>query len=146
MKLAAKIKSAASDSAMLSAYARWVGAKVFSGKSPRLSLPGGGQIGGWLSFSEYWSFVNIMPEPLVPAPERLLIERRLAKKSSGQVAFDVGANVGVFTCMIAGMGAHHVHAFEPIPETFCRLKGNVAANGLLGRCHLNWLAVGGGMW
>jgi FkbM family methyltransferase len=35
-----------------------------------------------------------------------------------------------------------VHAFEPIPETFCRLKNNVKYNGLFDRVHLNCLAVG----
>jgi FkbM family methyltransferase len=37
---------------------------------------------------------------------------------------------------------HTVHSFEPVPETFCRLKSNVKFNGLLDRAHLNCLAVG----
>jgi len=135
MKLTAKIQSVATNPAMLLAYSRWIGAKVFSGKPPRLTLPGGAKIGEWLSFSEYWSFQNIIPEP-----ERLFVERCLSKKTEG-MAFDIGANLGAFTCLIASLG-HTVHSFEPIPETFCRLKNNVKANGLLDRCRLNCLAVG----
>lgn len=37
---------------------------------------------------------------------------------------------------------HTVHSFEPIPDTFCRLKRNVKLNNLLDRVHLNCLAVG----
>jgi len=136
MNLISKIQSVASNPAMLSAYARWVGTKFISGKPPQLALSGGAQIGGWISFSEYWSFQDIIPEP-----ERNFVERCLAKKTGG-TAFDIGANVGAFTCLMAAMGPHKVHAFEPIPETFCRLKNNVKSNGLLDRCHLNCLAVG----
>jgi len=122
---------------MLAAYGRWVVAKVFAGRPPRLTLPGGAQIGEWVSFSEYWSFQHIMPEA-----ERMFVERSLAGSPNGKAtAFDIGANVGVFTCLMASLG-HTVHSFEPIPETFCRLKANVKCNGLLGRARLNCLAVG----
>jgi FkbM family methyltransferase len=141
MNLISKIRSVTSNPVMLSAYARWIGAKLFSGKPPRLPLPGGARLGEWLSFSEYWSFQNTMPEA-----ERLFVDRCLAGKArGGGTAFDVGANVGAFTCQIASLGPHAVHAFEPVPETFCRLKKNVKANGLHDRCRLNCLAVGRGV-
>lgn len=136
MNLNSKIHSVTTNPSMLSAYARWIGAKVSTGKPPRLALPGGARIGEWLSFSEYWSFQNV-----VPKPEQLFVERCLAEKSGA--AFDIGANVGAFTCLIASHG-HSVHSFEPIPETFCRLKNNVNFNGLLNRCRLNCMAVGRG--
>ena len=122
---------------MLSAYARWVGSRLLTGKPPRLSLSGGASIGEWLSFSEYWSFQNA-----VPKPERLFVERCLANKSAAvPTVIDIGANVGAFTCLTASIG-YTVHAFEPIPETFCRLKSNVKFNGLLDRTRLNCLAAG----
>jgi FkbM family methyltransferase len=136
MNLTSKIQAVAANPAMLSAYSRWVGSQLFSGKSPRLPLPGGARLGGWLSFSEYWSFQHIIPET-----ERLFVERCLANKTGRATAFDVGANVGAFTCLMAFQG-HTVHSFEPVPETFCRLKSNVKFNGLLDRAHLNCLAVG----
>lgn len=136
MKLTGKIQSVASNPSMLFAYSRWVGSKLFSGKPPEITLPGGTRIGEWLSFSEYWSFQKVIPDP-----ERFFVERCLTKKSA--VAFDIGANVGAFSCLIASSG-HSVHSFEPIPETFCRLKNNVKSNGLLDRCRLNCLAVGRG--
>jgi FkbM family methyltransferase len=143
VKLTAKIKSAATKPKMVCAYARWIGARFFTGRSPVLSLAEGTRLGGWLSFSEYWSFQDTFRE-IVTAPERHFIERCLAKRRGGGTAFDIGANVGVFTCLIAGMGQHNVHAFEPIPETFCRLKQNVQANGMLDNCRLNCLAIGRG--
>lgn len=140
MNLLAKIKSVASNPVMLASYTRWVVAKLFTGRSPWLALTDDTRIGNWLTFSEYWSFQNIMPEP-----ERLFVERCLRNKKDGKAtAFDVGANVGAFTCLMASMGPHQVHAFEPIPATFCRLNENVKANGLLDRCRLNCMAVGRG--
>ncbi len=137
MRLTSKIRSVVSNPKMFSAYARWVGSKLFSRKPPRLALSGGARIGEWVTFSEYWSFQNIIPEP-----ERLFVERCLAKQFGGRAtAFDIGANVGGFTCLMASIG-HIVHSFEPIPETFCRLKNNVKFNGLLDHAHLNCLAVG----
>ncbi len=137
MNFTSKIKSVTTNPAMLAAYLRWVGSKLFLGKPPRISLPGGTHLGEWLTFSEFWSFQNIISEP-----ERLFVERCLAKKSGGRAtAFDIGANVGGFTCMMASLG-HAVHSFEPVPETFCRLKNNAKFNGLLDRAHLNCLAVG----
>ena len=123
---------------MLGAYVRWIGTKLFSGRPPRLSLPGGARLGGWLSFSEYWSCQNIMPQA-----ERLFMDRCLARKpGENRTAVDIGANVGAFTCYIASLGPHTVHAFEPIPETFCRFKNNLKSNGFLSRCRLNCMAVG----
>lgn len=137
MNLTGKIQSLASNPAMLSAYARWIGAKLSSGNPARIPLSGGARIGEWLSFSEYWSFQDIMPER-----ERVFVERCLAKNAGRKgTAFDIGANVGAFTCQMASLG-HNVHSFEPVPETFCRLKNNVKFNRLLDRVRLNCLAVG----
>jgi FkbM family methyltransferase len=44
------------------------------------------------------------------------------------VAFDVGANIGIWTLLAAGRGAR-VHAFEPVPELVERLRAHVALNG-----------------
>src|SRR5512133_1705174 len=126
MNLVAKSKSVLSNPTMLAAYARWRAAKLFARQAPRLLLPGGASVGEWLSFSEFWSFQDSIPEC-----ERLFVQRCLNGKGSGGLAIDIGANVGSFTCFIASMG-HTVHAFEPIPETFLRLKDNVKHNGLLG--------------
>ncbi len=47
------------------------------------------------------------------------------------VVFDVGANIGYFTCLIAHhCGDAHVHAFEMGGENFRILKNNIALNGL----------------
>jgi FkbM family methyltransferase len=137
MNLLSKMRTLAANPAMLSAYARWIGAKLLSGKPARIPLRGGVSIGGWLSFSEYWSFRDIIPER-----ERAFVESCLANNGRRKAtAFDIGANVGAFTCLMASLG-QSVHAFEPIPETFCRLKANVTLNGLLSDTHLNCLALG----
>ena len=122
---------------MQAAYARWFVAKLITGQPPLLTLEANVRIGGWISFSEYWSLQGVLPKQ-----ERLFIKRCLEGKQGRAVAFDVGANIGAFTCLLANMGARPVHASEPIPETFCRLKNNVKLNGLLDRAYLNCLAVG----
>ena len=51
--------------------------------------------------------------------------------TSGMTAFDVGANIGVFTVtMAAAVGpSGAVHAFEPLPVNHRRLNRTVALNG-----------------
>lgn len=60
----------------------------------------------------------------------------------GSTVFDVGAHVGYYTLLAAGrigqLGS--VHAFEPVPEIFERLRANVALNGFR-NVHLNRLAL-----
>ena len=50
----------------------------------------------------------------------------------GDVALDLGANQGFFTCYAAHRGAK-VYAFEPNPESYERLLSNVESNGLKDR-------------
>lgn len=65
---------------------------------------------------------------------------RLAALRSGDVALDLGANVGVYTARMAETGAT-VHAFEPDPDTFARLVQRV---GHLSNVVLHQKAVGAG--
>ncbi len=132
-----KLKLLSSSRRMQTAYARWLVARLITGKPPLLTLGANVRIGGWINFSEYWSLQGILPKQ-----EQLFIKRCLEGKRGRAVAFDVGANLGAFTCFLADMGASQVHAFEPIPETYGRLKNNVKLNGLLDRAYLNCLAVG----
>ena len=48
--------------------------------------------------------------------------------SPGDIVFDVGANIGVFTLCAAKQGAH-IYAFEPIPSTFEVLQHNIHLHG-----------------
>jgi len=55
---------------------------------------------------------------------------------------DVGANLGTFTVLAAGVAGSRVQAFEPNPETFAALTRNVRLNGLGERVKLVNAAVG----
>jgi FkbM family methyltransferase len=55
---------------------------------------------------------------------------------------DVGANIGAFTVLAAGVAGANVMAFEPSPETFVMLEQNVRLNGLAGRVRLFNAALG----
>jgi phthiocerol/phenolphthiocerol synthesis type-I polyketide synthase E len=46
----------------------------------------------------------------------------------GDIVFDVGANIGVFTLCAAKQGAH-IYAYEPIPPTFELLQHNIHLHG-----------------
>ena len=59
----------------------------------------------------------------------------------GTVVWDVGGNVGYFSLLAARLGGR-VHAFEPVPESAARLRGNVAANRLEERIEVHEAAAG----
>jgi predicted RNA methylase len=46
----------------------------------------------------------------------------------GDIVFDAGANIGVFTLCAAKQGAH-IYAYEPIPPTLEVLQHNIHLNG-----------------
>lgn len=60
----------------------------------------------------------------------------------GDTFVDVGANVGVYTILAAGVAGSNAIAFEPIPSTFSKLKRNVTYNQLEGLVDLRNLGVG----
>jgi len=58
------------------------------------------------------------------------------------VFFDVGANIGAFTILAAGVAGAEVTAFEPSPDSFRMLERNVRLNGLTDQVRLFNAAVG----
>lgn len=58
----------------------------------------------------------------------------------GEPFFDVGANIGAYSILVAAHAHAQVTAFEPVPATYRILRTNVAVNGLEDR--INALAMG----
>jgi len=56
----------------------------------------------------------------------------------GSVTYDVGANYGIHTLLMARLVGRdgHVYAFEPVPEIFSCLKENITMNGF---SNVTWL-------
>ena len=100
------------------------------GRRMRLTSNGDDNLAAMLYWSGWRSF----------EPETLDVW--LALLPQARVVFDVGAYVGIFA-MSAALGApeRHVHAFEPVPESFARLSENLRANDLA-RVHAVRAAVG----
>lgn len=73
------------------------------------------------------------------APQTLAaFDADVARLGPGDIAIDLGANIGRFTRRLAASGAE-VHAYEPDPVTFARLS---AAMADLPNVHLHQVAVG----
>lgn len=65
------------------------------------------------------------------AREEAFVERMLHCLKEDDVCWDVGANIGVATLLLAASGhGVRVHAFEPEPQNVGRLRENVSLNGL----------------
>ncbi len=65
--------------------------------------------------------------------EEHLVRRMLDAIRPGDVFYDVGANIGVLTAVIARGFEHegvHAHAFEPEPRNAAELRDNVSLNSL----------------
>jgi FkbM family methyltransferase len=94
-------------------------------------------IGEWLSFSEFWTYRDLIPW----SEEALLLEALSRPDRQPGLAIDIGANLGIFACRAASLG-HRVHAFEPMPDTFARLEKNLLHNGLGDLVRANLIGIG----
>lgn len=54
---------------------------------------------------------------------------KLSGRSLSGVVFDVGCNIGLFSCLAASKGAEKVVAFEPEPSNYELAKRNIESNG-----------------
>ncbi|WP_114575729.1 FkbM family methyltransferase [Saliphagus sp. LR7] len=74
--------------------------------------------------------------------ERAVLERFLADLVPEDVVYDVGANVGTYTCFAQQVVTEgQVHAFEPHPENAARLADNVRETGDRGVTRIHRVAV-----
>ncbi|HAU28665.1 MAG TPA: FkbM family methyltransferase [Rhodospirillaceae bacterium] len=62
--------------------------------------------------------------------------------SSDDLFVDIGANAGSYSILAAGVCGARVIAFEPIPETYERLRKNMALNHLEQRVECHNMALG----
>jgi len=63
--------------------------------------------------------------------ERELIQRILSIVEPDDVFYDIGANVGIYSCLVGNqINSGGVVAFEPTPEAFSMLEQNVQHNGI----------------
>lgn len=60
----------------------------------------------------------------------------------GDVVWDVGANIGLISLVLAKSCDIIVHAFEPEPRNFAHLQRNIALNGLERRVFAHSVALG----
>lgn len=74
---------------------------------------------------------------LTPAPkDETLLEEMISATSSGDVVYDIGANVGHYTLPLAAKGCV-VYSFEPHPKTYKKLRKNIRANNFDNVVHFN---------
>ncbi|WP_165872024.1 FkbM family methyltransferase [Natrarchaeobius halalkaliphilus] len=62
--------------------------------------------------------------------ERELARDLLTEVTPGDVVWDVGANIGIYTCLLKQLPTVEPIAFEPFPENKRRLKQNLRLNGI----------------
>jgi FkbM family methyltransferase len=123
---------------MTSHYLRWLWSTKFRRCSPTVALQGGICVGGFISFSEYWQHHRGLDRY-----DFDVIRTAVHACEPGLTAVDVGANLGLFSLILAQVGCARVHAFEPIPQTYSRLLVNLERNPELGRKIVaNQLALG----
>lgn len=118
---------------MATAYAKWLTAKG----RPFIEFSGA-KVGGFISFSEFWSVQHNLD-----ARELKIVSSVISSAKGRKIAFDVGANLGLFSLGFASAGYTEVHSFEPIPTTYARLRANLALNPKLEpRIITNMLGLG----
>lgn len=73
------------------------------------------------------------------------IERMCGALQAGDTVYDIGANIGIITVLLAkhsGALADQVVSFEPEPRNFQQLNGNVTANALDHKVSTHCVAMG----
>ncbi|MFP9193643.1 FkbM family methyltransferase [Natrialbaceae archaeon A-CW1-1] len=76
------------------------------------------------SHAEFMRFRNL-------AGERIILEDLLCSLEPNDVVYDIGGNVGTYTCFIASiLGPRQTIAFEPEPKNADRLRDNLELNEL----------------
>lgn len=106
---------------MLFCWLKWC-FKIF-GMRPKIRQPGGGFIGGFRNFSEFWGGFGMVPS----SGEIAFIELYAGKDG---IMLDVGANLGCMALVLSKCRPLlEAHAFEPSPESYERLKENLRSNG-----------------
>ncbi len=73
------------------------------------------------------------------------IERMCGALKPGDVVYDIGANIGVITVLLAKQddgSAGKIYSFEPEPRNFKQLNGNVVINDLQQRVSTHCVALG----
>lgn len=74
--------------------------------------------------------------------EHDIITDFLDELRSGDVVYDIGANIGLYTCLSAQVvDEGEVHAFEPVPQNSDRIRNNVSLNEQENRVTVHELAV-----
>ena len=120
MSLYSKTMQLIRTQGMFSHWIEW-NLKYF-GFTPKLKLLSGQKIAGFRNFSEFWG-----AKSLIPAASELNLINSLAGHTGAII--DVGANLGYLSLALAGIRPDcAVHAFEPSPETFMRLRHNLVMN------------------
>lgn len=89
-------------------------------------------------YSEYPTEIRVLR--FVRRYERVILEDMVKELESGDVMYDVGANIGVHSCVGASTGADVV-AFEPYPPNIERLESNVDLNGLAEQVDVRQVAL-----
>jgi FkbM family methyltransferase len=110
----------AGDFRLARAYVRWVSAAA------RLDVVDG--INGHRMYLDDRDSLRLSVNRMCEPAETAFFRRAVA---DGDVALDVGANIGYFTLLFASRvgDAGHVYALEPDPSNFALLERNVAGNG-----------------
>ena len=117
------INTALFNPRLLFTYLKYASSKVF-GQDPKITTKYGYFIGHISHFSEFWSVKNNIEGTL--EQEYRLVKNILTQNGC---AFDIGANVGVFTMMMSKASPSSlIHSFEPTPKTFSILQLNLQDN------------------
>lgn len=66
---------------------------------------------------------------LTAIEERPVLEDLVSNVQQDDVFYDIGANIGLYSCLVADVVDRPVFAFEPHPENAERLRENVELNG-----------------
>lgn len=103
--------------------------EIFPKRKPIVSFGNNIKFSQFVSFSEYWNTKKgISKDEIKIISETIKHLKKHNLQDYTEHCLDVGANLGLFSLLMASIGFKQVHSFEPIPSTYQRFIKNLELN------------------
>ncbi|WP_342597486.1 FkbM family methyltransferase [Cyanobacterium aponinum UTEX 3222] len=132
MSLTHKVNTLIKNPSMLSLFLYYKFLEIVQKRKPIVTFGDNIKFSQFVSFSEYWNRKKgISKDEIKVISESFKSLTKNNLQDYTNHCLDVGANLGIFSLIMASIGFKQVHSFEPIPTIYQRFLKNLELNPYL---------------